>query len=150
MADVADLYSNPLELPFTPDEMRVLAVKGDREEGLSQPVAHQPHEISKRLGVTKLNELVARAQGGESVRSLAREIGVANSALTRMLREQGVSISKRKVSSEDDAAMAQEYEAGATMAELEMKFGLSHGAVIRSLHRSGVSMRAKAPRRKQT
>lgn len=73
---------------------------------------------------------------------------MANSALTRMLREQGVEISKRKVSDDEAAAMAAEYEAGATMAELEKKYELSHGAVLRSLHRSGVETRAKAPRRK--
>ena len=42
MADVADLYSNPLELPFTPDELQKLAVPGDRGEGLSAPTSYQP------------------------------------------------------------------------------------------------------------
>ncbi|WP_448812005.1 helix-turn-helix domain-containing protein [Agromyces bauzanensis] len=42
--------------------------------------------------------------------------------------------------------MAKEYEAGSTMRELEAKFGLSHGAVLRALHRKGVDMRARAPR----
>ena len=148
LADVADLYSNPLELPFTPDELRKLAVPGDRSEGLSGPASYQPHELSRRLGSIKVEELVQRAQTGESVRSLARELDVANSALTRMLREEGVVISKRKVSDDETATMATEYEAGATMAELEKKFGLSHGAVLRSLHRSGATMRAKAPRRR--
>ena len=126
--------------------MRNLAVPSDRNEGSSAPKMYRDHELSKRLGGAKVDELVRRAQAGESVRSLARELGVANSALTRMLREQGVEISKRKVNEEEAAAMAREYEAGSTMAELERKFGLSHGAVLRSLHRSGVEMRAKAPR----
>ncbi len=106
------------------------------------------HELSKRLGSVKVEELVHRARAGESVRSLARELDVANSALTRMLREEGVAISKRKVSDDDAAAMAREYEAGATMAELEKEYGLSHGAVLRALHRCGAEMRASAPRRK--
>lgn len=109
---------------------------------------HRSHELSKRLGNVKVEELVRRARAGESVRSLARELDVANSALTRMLREQGVEISKRRVSDDEAAAMAAEYEAGATMVELEKTYGLSHGAVLRSLHRSGVATRAKAPRRK--
>lgn len=90
-----------------------------------------------------------RAETGESVRSLARELDVANSALTRMLRAQGVTIQKRKVSIEDEQALARAYEAGHTIAELEKQFKLSHGAVIRALHRAGVEMRAKAPRKKQ-
>jgi transposase-like protein len=146
-ADVTDLYSNPLELPFTPDELRKLAVRGDREVGLSEPVAHRPHELFKRLGVTKLDELIARAQRGESVRSLAREVGVVNSALIRALRERGAAITKTVVDEALTKRLAAEYEAGATMRELEEKFKLSHGAVIRALHRSGVEMRAKAPRK---
>lgn len=137
-----------MELPFTPVELRNLAVPGDRNDGLSAPNIYRCHELSKRLGTARVDELCGRARAGESVRSLAREVGVANSALTRMLREQGVEISKRKVSDDEAAAMAAEYEAGATMAELEKKYELSHGAVLRSLHRSGVETRAKAPRRK--
>jgi transposase-like protein len=109
---------------------------------------YRRHELSKRLGRVKVEELVHRARAGESVRSLARELDVASSALTRVLREEGVVISKRKVSDDETAAMAREYEAGATMAELEEKYGLSHGAVLRALHRCGAKMRASAPRHK--
>lgn len=60
----------------------------------------------------------------------------------------GVAISKRKVSDDEAAKLAREYAAGATMAQMEKEYGLSHGAVLRSLHQSGVAMRAKAPRRR--
>ena len=93
-----------------------------------------------------MSEIVARAEAGESARSLAQELGVANSALTRMVREQGVTIRKSRVSVEDEQAMVSAYEAGHTIAEIENMFRLSHGAVLRALHRSGVTMRAKAPR----
>ncbi|NYF28115.1 hypothetical protein [Microbacterium sp. JAI119] len=137
-----------MDLPFTPDELRKLAVPGDRGGGLSTPVSYRAHELSKRLGAEKVNEMVRRANSGESARSLALELGVANSALTRMLREEGVTIQKRKVSAEDELALARAYEAGNTIAELEKSFNLSHGAVLRALHRAGVEMRAKAPRGK--
>ena len=104
------------------------------------------HELSKRVGAAKVDELCARARAGESVRSLAREVGVANSALNRMLRPQSVEISKRKVSVEEAAGMAKEYEAGATVREIETTHDLSHGAVLRSLHRCGVEMQARTPR----
>lgn len=93
-----------------------------------------------------MSEIVSRAQAGESARSLSLELGVANSALTRMLREEGVAIRRSKVSAEDERALASAYEAGHTIAELERQFKLSHGAVLRALHRSGVAMRARAPR----
>ena len=148
LADLNDLCSNHWELPFTPVEMRNLAVPGDRNEGLNVPNMYRDHELSKRLGSAKVEELVHRARTGESVRSLARELNVANSALTRMLRERGVEISKRKVTDDEAAAMAREYEAGSTMAELEKKYELSHGAVLRALHRCEAKMRASAPRRR--
>jgi lambda repressor-like predicted transcriptional regulator len=135
LADLADLCSNPLELPFTPVELRKLAELGGENRGLSSPAPHRPHELSRRLGTEKVAELAQRAQAGESVRSLAREVGVANSALTRMLREQGVAIEKRKVSGEEAAQIKAEYESGATMRELEGRHGLSHGAVFRALKR---------------
>lgn len=128
-------------------ELRNLAVPGDRNDGLITSNVYRCHELSKRLGTEMVEEQCARATAGGSVRWLAREVRVANSALARMLRKQGVEISKRKVSDDEAAAMAAEYDAGATMAELEKKFALSHGAVLRSLHRSGDDTRAKAPRR---
>jgi len=47
-------------------------------------------------------------------------------------------------------ALALEYESGHTIAELESQFKLSNGAILCALHRAGVEMRAKAPRRTQT
>ncbi len=147
MVDLTSVYSNHWDLPFTPDELRKLAEVGDRNDGLSAPVSYRAHELSKRFGAEKVSEIVGRAKAGESARSLAQELGVANSALTRMLREQGVTIRKAKVSAEDEQALARAYEAGSTIADLEKSFKLSHGAVLRALHRAGVEMRAKAPRR---
>lgn len=66
-----------------------------------------------------------------------------------MLREEGVVISTRNVSDDEAAEMAAEYAAGARMAELEKKYELSHGAVFRALHRTGVETRDMAPRRQR-
>lgn len=89
-----------------------------------------------------------RYQAGESAQSLAKAYKVAPSALLRVLRENNVVVKKWRVSPDQEQRMAREYEAGATVAELEKKLGLSHGAVLRTLHRAGVEMRTKGPRRK--
>ncbi len=68
--------------------------------------------------------------------------------MSKLLRDYGVPTTKRIVTDDETAALTRGYEAGATMRELEAKHGLSHGAVFRALHRSGVETRAKAPRRK--
>ncbi len=96
-----------------------------------------------------MSALAARAEAGESIRSIARVVGVANSALTRILREEGVVLSKRKTCDNAAAKMAAEYVAGATMAELEKKYELSHGAVFRASHRTGVETRTMNPRRQR-
>lgn len=147
MAGTLDLCSNNSVGGLTPDVLRKLAVFRHRPDGLNKPVSPRPQELSKRLGAEKVAELVHRAEAGESARSLAQELGVANSALTRMLTAQGVVMQRRKVSDAEAAKLAKEYESGATMRELEAKYGLSHGAVLRALHRVGIKMRAKAPRR---
>ncbi|GAB2513302.1 hypothetical protein GCM10027267_07420 [Paramicrobacterium agarici] len=145
-AGTLDLCSHFAQGSFTPDGLRKLAVLRSRSDGVNKRVSYRPQELAKRLGEKKVAELMRRIETGESVRSLARELRVANSALTRMLRAQGTTVTKRKVNDATARQMAAEYEAGATMRELEMKFGLSHGAVHRALHRVGIEPRAQAPR----
>ena len=76
-----------------------------------------------------------RYKAGESARSLAIEYNIAPSALIRLLRERKVVVRKQTVSPEQAEIMGHEYTTGMTMAELEEKHGLSHGAVLRALHR---------------
>ncbi|MGS0560532.1 helix-turn-helix domain-containing protein [Microbacterium aurugineum] len=111
--------------------------------------SYRAQALSLRLSPETVAEIVRRYEEGESARSLAKTHGVAASALIRLLRENNVVVRKRKVTDAEARQMAKEYGAGATMRELEARFELSHGAVLRSLHRSGVVTRASAPRRKQ-
>lgn len=92
--------------------------------------------LGQRLSRALIDELIRRHSEGESVRILAGEIGVAASALVRLLRDEGLVIEKPKVSEALVRQLAAEYEAGATMRELEQKHGLSHGVVFRALHRA--------------
>lgn len=117
-------------------------------EASSEPSEFQVHRLSARLGAERIEEIVRRYEAGESARTLAIESGVAPSALLRLLRERNVVVRKQVVTPDQEQLMAQGYEAGMTIAELREKHELSHGAVLRALHRSGVEMRAKAPRRR--
>lgn len=135
LADLAHLCSNHWEWRFTLDELRKLAVLGDAVDGLSSPAPFQAHELSKRLGPEKLSDVISKYKAGASAQSLAREHGIAASALLRMLRAEGVPIRTKKVSDEQARQLRDEYDAGATMAELEKRHGLSHGVVYRALHR---------------
>ncbi|GEK80149.1 hypothetical protein ABA31_15000 [Agrococcus baldri] len=145
-AGLLDVCSNHCIAGFSPNQLRKLAFVGDREDGSSKAPTYRAQALAKRLEPGAIAEIVRRARAGESARSLAIEYVVAPSSMAKLLRENGVTVSRRTVTKTKTRILAREYEDGATMRELETKHGLSHGAVLRALHRSGVTMRAKAPR----
>ncbi len=128
--------------------LRTLAATVGVRAADPEPSAFQIHQLSARLETEQIEAIVRRYEAGESARALAIECEIAPSALLRLLRERKVVVRRQLVTAELEVDMAQAYEAGMTMAELETKHGLSHGAVLRALHRSDVEIRAKAPRRK--
>lgn len=134
--------------PLTLEELRALAVPGTRDDDSEAAVRYRPHGLSGRLGAKKVQDIIRRHEGGESARSVAASHGVSTSAVVNLLRDNSVVVKKRRVTEAESRKLAKEYEAGATMRELQAKYDLSHGAVMRALHRTGVQMRAKAPRPK--
>jgi Mor family transcriptional regulator len=146
-AGMMHLLSNNSELTFTPHSLRKLAqIQGSRESP-SEPGEFRVHRLSARLSTNTVDQIVLRYETGESARSLAQEFEIAPSALLRLLREQNVVVRQQVVSPELEQLMARDYEAGLTVAELKDKYAISHGAVLRALHRAGLEMRAKAPRK---
>ena len=148
MAGIIDLLSNNSDVAPTPDGLRKLAASQASTEPLPEPAEFKIHRLSTRLGIEQVDQLISRYGNGESARSLAPEYDVAPSALIRLLRERNVVVRQQVVTAEMEQTLTRGHEAGMTVAELEEKHELSHGAVLRALHRGGVKMRAKAPRRK--
>lgn len=146
MAGVIDALSKNAAHGFTPVTLRNLAKKYPAVSPTINAPKFQVHSIGERLGQEKVREILRRYRQGESARSLATEYGVAPSALVRLLRENNVVVRRKVVSPETKALLVKEYEEGATVAELEGRHQLSHGSVLRALHKAGVEMRAKAPR----
>ena len=147
-AGIIDLLSNNSDLGFTPAKLRELAQPGKPKEAPSAVPSYQVHKLSARLSTDQIDEIVRRYGTGESARLLATELGVAPSALLRLLRERNVVVRRQVITPEQKDLMARNYAAGMTVAELKDKHGVSHGAVLRALHRAGVEMRAKAPRKR--
>ncbi|WP_416442549.1 hypothetical protein AB3K78_09080 [Leucobacter sp. HNU] len=133
---------------FTPDGLRMIAKQRPARDATPKAVRERIHRITDRLGKKKVEAMIRRYEEGESAAAIAKEHGIAASALIRLLRERNVVVRRGGVSLNLARTMANEYEAGATVAELEAKHRLSHGAVLRALHRRNVTMRAKAPRSK--
>lgn len=142
LADVIDLLSNQVGVALTPEGIRELAaIEGDPEPP-TEPSVFKHHRLETRLGRDGVATIVSRYEEGESATAIAKDLSVAPSALLRLLVSKQVVIRKHGLTPEQDAMLAKEYEAGATMAELEKKHQLSHGAVSRALHRGGAKMRA--------
>ena len=140
--------TNNSDPTLTPDGLRKLAVPHATREASCEPTEFQIHRLSARLSSEQIRDVVRRYEGRESARALAAEYDVATSALIRLLRERNIVVRRQTITPKQAELMAREYEAGKTMAELEKQHGISHRAVLRALHRSGVEMRAKTPRKK--
>ncbi|GAA4366370.1 helix-turn-helix domain-containing protein [Agromyces bauzanensis] len=148
LADLIDICSNHGITGFTPDQLRELASGVPAEAEPPKGSSYQPHALSKRLGPQKVEQIVQAYQAGESARSIATKHGVAVSAVVNLLRKNQVVVTKRRVTDAESLRMADDYIAGLTIRELEKKYDLSHGAVMRAMQRLGIEMRAKAPRKK--
>ena len=122
---------------------------GNREAGLSKTSPRNSTPLVKRLDAEQIADLAARASAGASANSLAGELGVSTSALVRLLRAQGVELKISRVTDLQRRQLVLEYEAGATMVELEAKHSLSHNTVLRALHRGGAKLRSRGRQRSE-
>jgi hypothetical protein len=146
LAGAIDVCSNHYLITFTPDQLRKLAIPGDHKHGSSKAVSYRAQALPKRLGAKKVEDIFQRYGSGESATMIAKDLGVAPSALLRLLSEKKVVVRKHGLTPQQDAALAREYEAGSSMAELEKKHQLSHSTVSRALHRSGAEIRNRGRR----
>lgn len=140
--------SNQVGVALTPEGIRELAAIVGDPEPLTEPSVFKHHRLETRLGRDGVAMIVSRYEEGESATAIANDLSVAPSALLRLLVSKQVVIRKHGLTPEQDAMLAKEYEAGSTMAELEKKHQLSHGAVIRALRRAGVTTRPVGRKRK--
>jgi lambda repressor-like predicted transcriptional regulator len=92
-------------------------------------------------------DIVSRYQAGDSTPALARDYGVAKSALLQLLRNEGVPMRKQAITSADAKQAARLYEGGMSITEIVEQIGYSYSTVRKSLHDSGVTMRPKGIKR---
>lgn len=140
---MVELYSNNSALPVAPEGLRDLATpeEGDQRADLvARP--RVIHRLADRLGTGTRAEIVRRYQDGTSANTLAKEHGIAPSALLNLLRAEHVVVRTNRVSNAEAEQLKYEYENGATVALLCERHTLSHGAVLRALHRAGATMRS--------
>lgn len=140
LTGVIDQLSNQDEGGVTVDGLREIAGRRDTaaKEPDETPPGFRVQRLSARLSSKQIASAVRRYEEGDSPTTIAKSLDVAPSALTRLLRGRAIVVRKGAASTEQGKQMALEYESGATMTDLEKKYGLPYGVVYRALHRAGV------------
>lgn len=105
----------------------------------------QARPSMRALSEEQVAELVRRYGAGEGATVLGKAFGVSHSTVLSALRREGVAIQEagqpRALSTADDTEIGKLYAAGASLADLGAKYGVSQGAVQRALKRVGVAVR---------
>lgn len=142
--DLVDLYSkNSDGTQVTPEQQRSWVEKSSSSRTSGPIPTHRPHAVSRRIGADATAEIIHRYSQGETAKALAEEFGIARNSVLNLLRENNVVVRRQPPTLEQQAQLAAEYEAGATIADLVTRHGHSYGAVRRVLKEAGVQMRPR-------
>lgn len=137
-------------IPPTPGELARLAEKSRalHLEPDEMPAPHlTPRNLKRRLSRQEVAEIVSRYNAGHNTPALARDYGIAKSALLQLLRKEGVPLRKQAITSADAKQAARLYKRGLSITEIVERIGYSYSTVRKSLHESGVVMRPKGIKR---
>jgi transposase-like protein len=151
VVQLVDGYSSkPALISPTPGDLARL-VQEAREKHLTSAATLTPHHpsrnLSRRFSRHEIAEIISRYGAGQSTPALARDYGIAKSALLRLLHSEGVPIRKQAITPADTARAVQLYESGLSITEIVEQVGYSYNTVRKSLHESGAVMRPKGIKR---
>jgi lambda repressor-like predicted transcriptional regulator len=105
----------------------------------SKPTERPRFHTQRRLKQSEITALVEGYQSGRSVTEMAAAGGVHRTTVTAHLHERGVVM--RGVGQIDLADAVRLYEQGWSSRQLGEKFGVSANTVLRSLRRTGATIR---------
>ena len=100
----------------------------------------QIHRIDRRLPADTIAELVQAYQDGASTTELRCQYEISQGSVVKILHEHDVEMRNQGLADSDVSAAADQYRAGATLAQLGGQFGISPNAVRRALVAAGVAM----------
>jgi DNA invertase Pin-like site-specific DNA recombinase len=141
-------FARPVHPEKTVEELEAMLERIKAEP--RRETKHRPgfQELSLRLGDEVMDEIVRRYEAGEGSPTIAREYGVAPSALIRALRARGVRIREQVLSDEVVARAAQLYESGLPVQRVADELHVAKSTLLRALKKAGVQMRPmRAPRK---
>lgn len=104
------------------------------------------YKVSRRIGVDASAEIIRRYGMGETAQQLADDFNVAKNSITKLLRENSATVRRQPPTPEQRMLLIDGYQAGATIAELEQRYGIPHSTIGRTLHDAGVTVRNRGGR----
>jgi transcriptional regulator of aromatic amino acid metabolism len=108
---------------------------------LSQDV---PKLRSKRLLTAQdVADIVHRYEAGETTQQIGNRNGISKTRVATVLREQGVTMRRQRLSDEQVREAATLYVAGKSLASLGVRFGVSHTTIAVVVRQQGVDLRPR-------
>lgn len=116
------------------------------DTALANVCGGEMRNLNRRLAPQAIEELVTRYKAGDSTPALARDYGIAKSALLQLLHNERVTLRKQAITPRDPKRAARLYESGLSITVIVEQVGYSYSTVRKSLHESGVAMRPRGAR----
>jgi DNA invertase Pin-like site-specific DNA recombinase len=140
-------FARPVHPEKTVEELELMLERIKAEPRQQTPPRPGFQKLDLRLGDETMDEIVRRYNAGEGSPAIARDYGIAPSALIRALRVRGVRIREQVLSEDVVARAAQLYESGLPVQRVADKLHVAKSTLLRAMKKAGVQMRPmRAPR----
>ena len=102
-----------------------------------------PPRSKRLLSVIDVDDIVLRYESGQTTQQIGAYFGISKSRVASVLREQGITIRRQGLTSEQAAEAEMLYADGKLLAWLGARYGVSHTTVAAALRRQGIQLRPR-------
>ena len=144
-AGQVSIFSSYVELAGGLSKLAPSVIQMARAHRSIRARRHTSHQRQPQRAPRTPENLLQRAEAayaaGESLKVVARQVGIGHERLSRLLRERGVVLRNHSPSSSEIRLMRAMYGQGASLERVGDKFGYTAGTVRKHLIIAGVTMR---------
>jgi transcriptional regulator of aromatic amino acid metabolism len=90
-----------------------------------------------------VTDIVDRYESRETTQEIGKRYGISKTRVATHLREQGITIRRQGLNSEQVNEAGNLYAVGKSLTWLGVRYGVSHTTVAAALRRQGVQLRAR-------
>lgn len=102
-----------------------------------------PPRSKRSLLPTDIDDIVRRYDDGETTQQIGTHFRISKSRVATVLHEQGITIRRQGLTSEQSAEAGMLYSDGKSLAWLGARYGVSHTTVAAALRRQGMQLRPR-------